>query len=129
MEDFKTTPQFSSYLKYHIERLHIYIYIYGGYLAWPRLAVQPFHGGCVDSNAMCVAAVQPRAHGEMPGLSHRREWLWPWLSIIVSGGREAGGGVSNVNATVAWITCHICSLDGAASWLPSDLLESPACQE
>lgn len=33
--------------------------------------------------------------------------------------------VSNVNATVAWITCHICSLASAASWLPSDLLVRP----
>lgn len=33
--------------------------------------------------------------------------------------------ISNVNATAAWITCHICSLDSAAPWLPSDLLERP----
>lgn len=44
-----------------------------------------FHtSGCCDSNATWLRS--NLTHGEMPGLSDRREWLWPWLSIIVSGG-------------------------------------------
>lgn len=49
------------------------------------------------------------------------ESLWMTVTLVINHWIR----ISNVNATVAWITCHICSLDSAAPWLPRDLLERP----
>lgn len=56
-------------------------------------------------------------HGSCPG----PESVWMTVTLVINHCIR----ISNVNATVAWITCHICSLESAASWLPSDLLEIP----